>query len=81
MCKIHTGDSRGGPVAKTSPSNAEDASSNPGWGAEIQHASQNASSIPGWGAEIQHASRRKNQSMKRKQYCNKFTKDFKNGPH
>ena len=64
MCKIHTGDFLGGPVVKTSPSNAED-----------------ASSIPGWGAEIQHASQRKNQNMKRKQYCNKFTKDFTNGPH
>ena len=64
MCKIHTGDFPGGPVVKTLPSNAE-----------------GASSIPGWGAEIQHASRTKNQNMKQRQYCNKFTQDFKNGPH
>ena len=38
-----------------------------------------AGSIPGWGAKIPHASRPKNQ--KQKQYCNKFNKDFKNGPH
>ena len=31
-------------------------------------------------AEIPHASRTKNQNMKQKQYCNKFNKDFKNGP-
>ena len=52
---------------KTSPSNAVGA----GW-------------IPGWGAKIPHASwpkKKKNQSIKQKQYCNKFNKDFKNGPH
>ena len=38
-------------------------------------------SIPGWGAKIPHASRPKNQNIKQKQYCNKFNKDFKNGPH
>ena len=37
--------------------------------------------IPGQGAKIQKASRPKNQNMKQKQYCNKFKKDFKNGPH
>ena len=37
-------------------------------------------SIPGWGAEIPHASWPKNQNIKQKQYCNKFNKDFKNGP-
>ena len=40
-----------------------------------------AGSIPGWGAKIPHASRTKNQNIKQKQYCNKFSKDFKNGPH
>ena len=40
-----------------------------------------ASSIPGWGAKIPHAWRPKNQNIKQKQYCNKFNKDFKNGPH
>ena len=37
-------------------------------------------SIPGGGPEIPHASRPKNQNIKQKQYCNKFNKDFKNGP-
>ena len=40
-----------------------------------------AASIPGRGAKIPHASRPKNQNIKQKQYCNKFKKDFKNGPH
>ena len=40
-----------------------------------------AGSIPGWGARIPHTSRPKNQNIKQKQYCNKFNKDFKNGPH
>ena len=54
----------GGPVVKTSSSNA-----------------RGEGSIPGWGARIPHASRPKNQNIKQKQYCNKFNKDFKNGPH
>ena len=37
-------------------------------------------SIPGRRAKILHVSRSKNQNMKQKQCCNKFTKDFKNGP-
>ena len=37
--------------------------------------------IPGQGAKIPHALRPKNQNVKQKQYCNKFNKDFKNGPH
>ena len=32
-------------------------------------------------AKIPHASRPKNQNRKQKQHCNKFNKDFKNGPH
>ena len=40
-----------------------------------------AGSIPGQGAKIPHASWPKNQNIKPKQYCNKFNKDFKNGPH
>ena len=35
-------------------------------------------SIPGWGAKILWP---KNQSIKEKQYCKKFNRDFKNGPH
>ena len=37
--------------------------------------------IPGWGAKIPHASQPKNQNIKQKQYCNKFSKDLKNRPH
>ena len=33
-------------------------------------------SIPGWGARIPQASRPRKQSIKQKQYCNKFNKDF-----
>ena len=40
-----------------------------------------AGSIPGQGAKIPRASRPKNQNIKQKRYCNKFSKDFKNGPH
>ena len=38
-------------------------------------------SIPGRGTKIPHASAPKNQNIKQKQYCNKFNKGFKNGPH
>ena len=38
-------------------------------------------SIPGQGAKIPHASWPKKQSIKQKKYCNKFNKDFKNGPY
>ena len=38
-------------------------------------------SIPDQGSKIPHASQPKNQNIKQKQYCNKFDKDFKNGPH
>jgi len=38
-------------------------------------------SIPGQGAKISHALRPKHQNVKQKQYCNKFNKDLKNGPH
>ena len=40
-----------------------------------------AGSIPGLGAKIPHAWWPKNQNLKQKQYCNKFNKDFKNGPY
>ena len=39
-----------------------------------------AGSIPGQGAEIPHTSGQKTKT-KQKQYCNKFNKDFKNGPY
>ena len=38
------------------------------------------SSIPDWGAKTPHASGPKDQTVKQKQYCNKFNKDFKNCP-
>ena len=36
---------------------------------------------PGQGAEIPRALQSRNQNIKHKQYCNKFNKGFKNGPH
>ena len=39
------------------------------------------SSVTGQEAKIPHISGPKNQNIKQKQYCNKFKKDFKNGPH
>ena len=42
---------------------------------------EGAGLIPGQGAKIPHALRPKDQNVKQKQYCNKFNKDFKNGPH
>ena len=41
----------------------------------------NAGPIPGQGTKIPHTLPPKNQNIKQKQYCNKFNKDFKNGPH
>ena len=38
-------------------------------------------STPGPGAKILHGSGPKKQNIKQKQYCNKFNKDFENGPH
>ena len=40
-----------------------------------------AGSIPGQGAKIPHTSWPKDQNVKKKQYHNKFNKDFKNVPH
>ena len=40
-----------------------------------------AGSIPGRGARIPHAAGPKNQNIKQRQHCNKFNKNFKNGPH
>ena len=37
--------------------------------------------MPGQGAKIPHASQPKNQNIEQQHYCNKFSKDFKNGPH
>ena len=38
-------------------------------------------SIPSQRPKIPHTSRPEIQSIKQKPYCNKFNKDFKNGPH
>ena len=38
-------------------------------------------SIPGRGAKTSHVLWPKNQNLKEKEYCNKFNKEFKNGPH
>ena len=38
-------------------------------------------SIPGQGVKIPHTSWPKNKNIKQKQYCHKFNKDFKKGPH
>ena len=40
-----------------------------------------ADSIPVRGAKTPHSSGAKNQNIKQKWYCNKFNKDFRNGPH
>ena len=40
-----------------------------------------ARSVSGWGARIPRASQPKKQNIKQKQYCNRFSKDFQNGPH
>ena len=37
--------------------------------------------IPSQGAKITQASRPKKQNIKQKRFCNKFNKDFINGPH
>ena len=37
--------------------------------------------IPGRGAKIPYATQPKHQNIKQTQYCNRFKKDFKNGPH
>ena len=39
-----------------------------------------AGSTPGWESNIPCASLQKKQNKKQKQYCNKFNKNFKNGP-
>ena len=40
-----------------------------------------AGSIADWGGKISHGSGPKIQSVKQKQCCNKFNKDFKNSLH
>ena len=40
-----------------------------------------AGSVHGQRAKVTYSSGQKTQNIKQKQYCNKFNKDFKNGPH
>ena len=40
-----------------------------------------AGQIPGRDAKIPHALWPENQNIKQKQYCNKFSKDFRQGPY
>ena len=47
----------------------------------LPSSARGAGSIPAWGAKFPHALWPKNQKIRQKQYCNKFNKDFKNGPH
>jgi hypothetical protein len=57
---------------------------NPGAPLVVKNPPSNAEGvglIPGEGAGIPYASKPKTQSMKEKQYCNKFNKDFDSGPH
>ena len=58
------GDFPGGLVVKTSPLSVGSRGSIPG---QVR-------------AKIPHATQAKNKNRKQKQYCNKFNKDFKNGP-
>ena len=55
----------GGPVVKTSPSNVGDV----------------LQSLVGEQRLYIPPGQKKNQNVKQKQYCNKFSKDFKNGPY
>jgi len=56
----------GGPVVRTSPSNAGGVGLIPGGRVMIPHASQQ-----------KKKRKEKNQNIKQKQYCNKFNKDLK----
>ena len=59
-------------MVKTLPSNRGAAGSILGQGAKILHALQ---------AKKNSQKKKKKHNIKQKQYCNKFYRDFKNGPH
>ena len=63
---MHSREFPGGPVGKRSPSSAGGVGLNPGQGAKIH---------------MPHGQKKKQKKKKRKKYCNRFNKDFKNGPH
>ena len=67
ILKFLLSDFPGGPVVKTLPSNAGGVGSIPGWGACSFLATCLMAKNP--------------KNIKQKQYCNKFNKDFENGPH
>lgn len=58
------------PLVKTSPANAGGAGSVPGWGAN-----PNSTCLTAKGKK-----KKTSQNTKQKQCCNKFNRDFKNGP-
>ena len=64
--KMSKRDFPGGPVVKTSPSNAGGVGSIPVQGTTIPHAL--------W--QNKQTNKKKTQNIKQKQYCNKFNKDF-----
>ena len=49
-------------------------------GSDVTLKAGGAGLIPGPGDKIPHVSQAKKPNIKQKQYCNKFNKDFKNGP-
>ena len=54
------------------------------WGPVGKISSSNAGGSdlnPDQEAKTLHASQPRNQNIKQKQYCSKFNKDFKSGPH
>ena len=61
-----------GPVVKTLASKAGGVGLIPGRGAKILHV---------WKPKKKQKKNQKTKTIKQKQYCNKFNKDFKNRPH
>ena len=49
--------------------------------AQVEGGGQGGWFNPWWGTEIPHDSWPKKQNIKQKQYCNKFSKDFKTDLH
>ena len=47
----------------------------------LPFSAQGVGSIPGQRTKVSHTSQLKNENLKQKHYCKKFSKDFKNGPH
>ena len=47
----------------------------------LPSSTQGVGSIPGQRTNVSHTLQLKNENLKQKHYCKKFSKDFKNGPH